>query len=103
MSDKIDFNNFYTTEHIEGSMGLKEYIDNYYDEDVEYKLCKDCPNYGKIWMCPPHRENSLSVWKEFEEKYKKLDFIITKINFTEKAKSRKYTLKKFLMKSYQTQ
>lgn len=98
MEEEINFDNFYTTEHVEGSMNLKEYIDKYYDEDVEYKLCKECPNYGKVWMCPPHRENSLEVWKKFEEKYEKLDFIITKINFTKEARSRTYSLDEILMK-----
>lgn len=86
----FDIEDFYTTERLEATIPLREYIDKYFDEIVENVHCPKCFNYGKIWMCPPHEEDSRQIWEDFAAKYEKLDFIIVKINFNDKVRSESY-------------
>ena len=34
-------------------LSLKELTDNYFDIERIHSYCKDCPNYGNLWSCPP--------------------------------------------------
>lgn len=98
MAEKIEINDdYYSTERIEKTVLLKDFVNDYFDgEIIEHIFCPKCFNYGKIWMCPPHADDSLAVWKEYQEKFDKLTFVITKITFSEEARSRKFALEEFM-------
>lgn len=99
INDNTNFNNLYTTERIEATMPLKKFVENYFDgEIVEHIFCPKCFNYGKIWMCPPHADDSLTVWKEYINKYENLTFVITKIKFSQELRSKTYTTEDILTK-----
>ncbi|MBK5254050.1 MAG: hypothetical protein JJE03_06305 [Peptostreptococcaceae bacterium] len=34
-------------------MSLQELLDNYFDLERIHGYCTECPNYGKLWSCPP--------------------------------------------------
>lgn len=44
---------------------LMEYFNNQYIE----MFCKECPNYGKVWTCPPHNFNLEGALKQYKTAY----------------------------------
>lgn len=77
----------YTVTHHTASMSVPEYLENYVDIPVFLKACQACPNYGKIWSCPPYGFDVLQHWK----KYKTLYLLASKIVFDKDALSKVYT------------
>lgn len=43
----------YTAETFSVDITVEEYISRFRDEEKFLGLCKECPNYGKSWGCPP--------------------------------------------------
>ncbi len=46
-------NKEYTIENYTADIGVDEYIARFRDEERIAGFCKGCPNFGKIWSCPP--------------------------------------------------
>jgi len=45
-------------------------IDNllvHYDGDKVENYCKNCPNYNKIWSCPPHNFNTYDYLRQYND------------------------------------
>lgn len=40
-------------------------------------FCRECPNFGKIWMCPPFSLDPMRLW----EMYEKIKLVGAKISF----------------------
>ena len=56
----------YTLETMTASVPLKEYVDTCVDVNKFLELCKLCPNYGKIWACPPLSLDPMEIWKSYD-------------------------------------
>lgn len=69
----------YTTEKYKKEIPVKEYLEKYVNIEEFLEYCKECPNYGAIWSCPPYDFNQ----KEYWGKYKTLEILGVKINFDE--------------------
>ena len=45
--------NPYKRANFTASIGLDEYISRFRDVKGFFEFCKQCPNYGNSWGCPP--------------------------------------------------
>lgn len=69
----------YTTERFEATVPVAEYVKNYVDVDTFLECCRACPNYEKVWSCPPYDFDVLEYWN----KYTTLELVAVKIVFDE--------------------
>ncbi len=60
-------------EHFRKQLALDEYIASYRDVDKFIVFCKECPAYGKTWVCPPFESHQPL------EEYKHITIIGSKI------------------------
>ena len=67
----------YTTTFYESHIPVLEYVDNYVDIPTFLECCKACPNYGRLWSCPPYDFDVEAYWKQF----KNFKVMATKIVF----------------------
>lgn len=67
----------YSTESYTATISVKEYLEQYVDIPTFLQYCKACPNYGRIWSCPPYDFDVLTYWSQ----YRTLDLFATKIIF----------------------
>ncbi|HPG92063.1 MAG TPA: DUF2284 domain-containing protein [Clostridia bacterium] len=77
---------YYTQKHtaeIDIDTLLKDYIDFSQYENS----CKDCPNYGTLYSCPPYDFDK----KEFLQKFSKLKIIALQILFDKKLTNKFYS------------
>ena len=56
----------YRTERFEASIGMPAYIEQYVDVEAFLACCRECPNYGQLWSCPPYDFDPLDVWRAFD-------------------------------------
>ena len=67
----------YTTQSFTATISVKEYLERYVDIPTFLECCKACPNYDKIWSCPPYDFDVLTYWNQ----YTTLELFATKIIF----------------------
>lgn len=67
----------YTTESFTTSITVKDYMAHYVDIPTFLEYCKACPNYGRLWSCPPYDFDVTAYWRKFQT----LDLLAVKINF----------------------
>ncbi len=79
----------YTVTRHEASVSVTDYIEGYVDVPVFLKACQACPNYNKVWSCPPYDFDVLSYWRQ----YKTLRLLASKITFDEEVLTKEYTKK----------
>ncbi|MDO5135574.1 MAG: DUF2284 domain-containing protein [Eubacteriales bacterium] len=77
----------YTITRHETSIPVEEYVEKFVDVPTFLAACKECPNYGTVWSCPPYSFDVPSYWK----KYKTLELTASKITFDDQALNRTYT------------
>ena len=53
----------YTLDYYHASVPVSEYLDKYVDVPAFLEACKACPNYGRIWSCPPYDFQVSDYWK----------------------------------------
>ena len=56
----------YRTERLEASINIASYIDGYVDVERFLACCRECPNYGQLWSCPPYDFDPLDIWRAFD-------------------------------------
>jgi predicted metal-binding protein len=56
----------YRTERLEASIDIASYIDGYVDVERFLACCRECPNYGQLWSCPPYDFDPLDIWRAFD-------------------------------------
>lgn len=56
----------YTLERFETETDIESYINDYVDIDGFLECCKSCPNYGKIWSCPPYDFDPMDIWRAYD-------------------------------------
>ena len=54
-------------EKIQTHIPVSRLIDEYLDIDRFLLCCKECPNYGKKYTCPPHNFDVLAFWQAFSD------------------------------------
>lgn len=74
-------------EQLTADLDLDEYYDKYVDVEKYLELCKDCPDYGSNWSCPPFDFDPNDIWKS----YNKFKVIAFKFNFTQEALNETFT------------
>ena len=57
----------YTIERFQKRVSVKDYIDGYVNVEEFEECCKVCPNYGKVWSCPPYNFKAEDYWEGFSE------------------------------------
>ncbi len=56
----------YYTEKFESEIQVEYYLKNYIDIECFLEKCKECPNYGKVWTCPPFDFDVKEYWKNYD-------------------------------------
>lgn len=56
----------YRVEELLAPVPVGEFLETCVDVKKFEALCRQCPNYGKIWACPPLGEDPLALWREYE-------------------------------------
>lgn len=77
----------YTLSFHRASISVSDYLTGYVDIPTFLEACRACPNYGKIWSCPPYDFSVEEYWK----KYRSLQLLAAKITFNEEIVSQTYT------------
>lgn len=86
----------YTVEKFEKTIDIKKYIEGYVNVKEFEEFCKECPNYGKVWSCPPYDFDAEKYWEKFSE----ISIFAYKINFTEDvSKEESYQILKEVKKT----
>ena len=49
------------------TINRQEYFEKFVNVQEFVKLCMKCPNYGKLWSCPPYDFNPESYWAKYNE------------------------------------
>lgn len=68
----------YIVETFKADISVAEYIARFRDENKFIELCRQCPNYGNSWGCPPFDFDTT----EFLLRYKYAHLIATKLTLT---------------------
>ena len=56
----------YTKERVSADITVEEYLRDYVNVEEFLEYCKECPNYGKVWSCPPYDFDPVDYWKSFD-------------------------------------
>lgn len=59
----------YQVERIEVEIPVEAYVRDYVDVEEFLEACKACPNYNKIWSCPPYDFNPEQYWSRYKDFY----------------------------------
>ena len=51
---------------LQKEISLADYIENYLDIDRFLNYCKECPDYGLFWVCPPLSFNAEDFWRQYD-------------------------------------
>ncbi|WKY47456.1 DUF2284 domain-containing protein [Eubacteriaceae bacterium ES3] len=49
-----------------GAISIDRLMEEYFDRDKTLGFCKACPNYSKIWSCPPYQFDEELFLKQFK-------------------------------------
>lgn len=52
---------------IKKQIPIGKFVEEYIDVDRFLLCCKECPNYGKKYTCPPHEFDVVEFWLAFSE------------------------------------
>lgn len=77
----------YRTERFETTVSVEKFYRDCVDVDYFLGLCKQCPNYGKIWSCPAYDFDVRAYWK----KYQTLKIIGTKVFVPDEIQEKTWT------------
>lgn len=74
-------------EIFEKVVDVKGYIDGYVNVEKFLEYCKACPNYDKIWSCPPYGFDPMEIWNKYEKLYLyAVKFSLDDVNTEEEAR-----------------
>ena len=77
----------YYTQKFEAEIDVETLLNDYIDLEQYENSCKNCPNYGALYSCPPYDFDKLELLR----KYKKLRIIGLQILFDKKLTSKVYS------------
>lgn len=69
------------------SISVSEFVEKFIDIETFMAACKACPNYDKLWSCPPYDFDVLEYWG----RYRQLQLVASQIIFDEDALNKTYT------------
>lgn len=75
----------YTKEYFSKEVSVKEYVEQYVDVETFLSYCKECPNYNRVWTCPPYDFNVSEYWKQFSV----LELSAVRMRFSESVREQK--------------
>ena len=52
-------------EYFEKEIPVSEYLEGYVEAEEFLEACKACPNYGRVWSCPPYDFDVIGYWNQF--------------------------------------
>ena len=55
-----------TIERLESVVPVDEYVKICVDIPKFLGYCKECPNYGNRWSCPPFEKDPMKIWSQYE-------------------------------------
>ena len=56
----------YTATRFEAAIDVQDFIRDYIDVEAFLACCRECPNYGQLWTCPPYDFDPLNVWRRYD-------------------------------------
>jgi len=74
-------------ERTTAKIAVAQFLENYVDVMQFLEYCKACPNYDKIWSCPPYSFDVMDFW----HKYEALELIGVKVRPDESFRAGTYT------------
>lgn len=77
----------YTVTKYETSICVPQYLEDFVEVQEFLKSCKSCPNYNKLWSCPPYEFDVLEYWNRFST----LKLLASKIVFNEELLQHTYS------------
>lgn len=80
----------YTTQRFSKSISVNDYLKDYVDVETFLEKCRECPNYGNTWSCPPYDFDVIEYWKQ----YKTLGLTAVKILFHEEYAGKSFPTEK---------
>lgn len=86
VSEYVDCEGVYTTKKYTTTMDLKSFMKEYVDIPKMERFCSLCRNYGTSWECPPHTNDILAYWNQFEN----IKIIAVKLDYTKEFTSKSY-------------
>ena len=57
----------YRTKRYEKEIPVTEYFENYVNVEEFLEYCKACPNYARVWSCPPYDFSQEAYWKRYAD------------------------------------
>ena len=57
----------YSTERFSATCSAADFTSSCVDIPKFLAFCRDCPNYGKNWMCPPFDFDPADIWRSYEK------------------------------------
>jgi len=76
----------YRVEDLWAEIPLSELRQNCVDVAKFLECCKLCPNYGKVWSCPPYSFDPQQIWNSYDS----LTLCCRKVLFSEDARAVSY-------------
>jgi len=73
----------YTTKQLTAKIDVGTYLRDFVNVEEFLECCKECPNYGKVWSCPPYDFNVEEYWRQ----YKEIEFFGVRIEFDDEVKT----------------
>lgn len=77
----------YTITTHKASISVLEFTKRFVDVPTFLEACKACPNYNRIWSCPPYAFDVMEYWKRFRT----LKLLAVKIMFDKALTEKTYT------------
>ena len=68
----------YTSEILTRTVPLSEFMRDLVDVPRFLGYCRDCPNFGQYWSCPPFNLDPMEIWGRYEQ----LLLYARKVSFT---------------------
>lgn len=56
----------YTTQYYTHAIAVEEYVARFRDAERILALCRQCPNYGKSWGCPPFDYDTDAILRKYQ-------------------------------------
>ncbi|MDO4555777.1 MAG: DUF2284 domain-containing protein [Lachnospiraceae bacterium] len=61
--------NNYTIKNYSTEISIDDYLKDCVNVAEFLECCKVCPNYNKIWSCPPYDFNPADYWRQYKSFY----------------------------------
>jgi len=56
----------YQVEMLTDTVSVDEYVSRFLNVDLFISCCRQCPNYGNVWSCPPFDFDVEDYWKKYD-------------------------------------